>query len=170
MLGQPFLLVKNGWSIGLILNVMPCVLPVIALKILGFVRQGSDNPGRVRFLGIIYSLGVMVSFLALAGLVIGVKAAGHRAGWGMQFSSPQFLVILTILAVLTLAGADAAVTTTDMNIRFLAPCLSDATAEARVIKFGRTLCPVEVMIRDTAGKDVALAQVTYMRLEKMPSR
>jgi len=74
------------------------------------------------------------------------------------------------LAVLTLAGADAAVTTTDMIIRFLAPCLSDATAEARVIKFGRTLCPVEVMIRDTAGKDVALAQVTYMRLEKMPSR
>ena len=74
------------------------------------------------------------------------------------------------MAVLTLAGADAAVTTTDMNIRFLAPCLSDATAEARVIKFGRTLCPVEVMIRDAAGKDVALAQVTYMRLEKMPSR
>jgi acyl-coenzyme A thioesterase PaaI-like protein len=57
-----------------------------------------------------------------------------------------------------------------MNIRFLAPCLSDATADARVIKFGRTLCPVEVMIRDAQGNDVALAQVTYMRLQKMPSR
>ena len=74
------------------------------------------------------------------------------------------------MAVLTLAGADAAITTTDMNIRFLAPCVSDATAKARVIKFGRTLCPVEVMIRDAAGKDVALAQITYMRLEKMPAR
>ena len=85
---------------GLILNVMPCVLPVIALKILGFVRQGTDHPGRVRFLGIVYSVGVLVSFLVLAGLVIGVKAAGHRAGWGMQFSSPQFLVVLTILVTL----------------------------------------------------------------------
>jgi uncharacterized protein (TIGR00369 family) len=52
------------------------------------------------------------------------------------------------LAVLTLAGADAAVTTTDMNIRFLAACRSDATAEARILKFGKTLCPVSVEIRD----------------------
>src|SRR5256885_9949899 len=73
------------------------------------------------------------------------------------------------MAVLTLAGADAAVTTTDMNIRFLAPCLSDATAEARVIKFGRTLCPVEVMIRDAAGKDVALAQVTDRKSTRLNS-
>jgi uncharacterized protein (TIGR00369 family) len=68
------------------------------------------------------------------------------------------------IAVLTLAGADANVTTTDMNIRFLAACRSDATAEARVIKFGKTLCPVAVTLRDAAGKEVAVAQVTYMRL------
>ena len=77
---------------GLILNVMPCVLPVIALKILGFVGQAKDEPRRVRKLGLIYALGVLVSFLVLAGLVIGVKAAGHKAGWGMQFGNPQFLV------------------------------------------------------------------------------
>lgn len=53
------------------------------------------------------------------------------------------------VAVLTLAGAHAAVTTTDMNIRFLAPCRSDATAYARIIKFGKTLCPVSVEVRDT---------------------
>ena len=68
------------------------------------------------------------------------------------------------IAVLTLAGADANVTTTDMNIRFLAACRSDATAEARVIKFGKTLCPVAVTLRDAAAKEVAVAQVTYMRL------
>jgi len=85
---------------GLILNVMPCVLPVIALKILGFVGQGRDEPGRVRVLGLIYALGVLVSFLLLAGLVIGVQAAGHKAGWGMQFGSPEFLVGLTTLVTL----------------------------------------------------------------------
>ena len=85
---------------GLILNVMPCVLPVIALKILGFVGQAKDEPRQVRKLGLIYALGVLVSFLVLAGLVIGVKAAGHKAGWGMQFGNPQFLVLLTALVTL----------------------------------------------------------------------
>ena len=79
---------------GLILNVMPCVLPVIALKILGFVGQARNEPRRVRQLGLIYALGVLVSFIILSGLVIGVRAAGHKAGWGMQFGNPQFLVVL----------------------------------------------------------------------------
>ncbi len=74
------------------------------------------------------------------------------------------------VAVLSLAGADAITTTTDMNIRFLAPCLTDLTAEAKVIKFGATLCPVSVELRDADGKLVAVAQVTYMRLSKMPRR
>ncbi len=82
---------------GLILNVMPCVLPVIALKILGFVSQSKDDPRRVRKLGLIYALGVLASFLVFAGLVIGVKAAGHKVGWGMQFANPEFLVVLTVL-------------------------------------------------------------------------
>ena len=85
---------------GLILNIMPCVLPVIALKVLGFVSQANDNPARVRKMGLIYALGVWTSFALMAGLVIGVKAAGHQAGWGMQFANPQFLVILTILITL----------------------------------------------------------------------
>jgi thiol:disulfide interchange protein DsbD len=85
---------------GLILNVMPCVLPVIALKILGFVGQAKGERGRVRALGLIYGLGVLSSFLVLAGVVIAVKAAGHRAGWGMQFGNPEFLVGLTTLVTL----------------------------------------------------------------------
>ena len=85
---------------GLILNLMPCVLPVIALKILGFVTEAHSEPRRVRALGLVYALGVLVSFLALAGIVIGVNAAGHHAGWGMQFGSPVFVVGLTTLVLL----------------------------------------------------------------------
>lgn len=85
---------------GLILNIMPCVLPVIALKILGFVGQAKENPSRARFLGLVYAAGVLVSFLVLAGLVLGVKAAGHKAGWGIQFSSPYFLIAITTLVTL----------------------------------------------------------------------
>jgi thiol:disulfide interchange protein len=85
---------------GLILNIMPCVLPVIALKILGFVSEARSSPRRVRALGGIYAVGVLFSFLVLAAIVIGVKAAGHQAGWGMQFGSPIFIVCLTTLVTL----------------------------------------------------------------------
>lgn len=85
---------------GLILNVMPCVLPVIALKVLGFVNQSKVHPGRVRVLGLVYGAGVLTSFLALALMVLGVKAAGHQAGWGMQFGNPIFVVALTVLVTL----------------------------------------------------------------------
>ncbi len=67
-------------------------------------------------------------------------------------------------AVMTLNGPDEPMTTTDMNIRFLAPCRSDLTAEARVIKFGRTLVPLAVDLFDAAGVRVAVAQVSYLRL------
>ncbi len=85
---------------GLILNIMPCVLPVIALKILGFVSESKSSPQRVRALGGVYAIGVLFSFLILAAIVIGVKAAGHQAGWGMQFGSPIFLVCLITLVML----------------------------------------------------------------------
>lgn len=85
---------------GLILNVMPCVLPVIALKILGFVSQAREAPGRVRQLGLIYGLGVMVSFLALAGIAIAVQRAGGQAGWSTAFQNPQFRVLITVLIIL----------------------------------------------------------------------
>ncbi len=85
---------------GLILNIMPCVLPVIALKILGFVNEARSEPRHVRMLGLVYALGVLASFLVLAAVVIGVKAAGHKAGWGMQFGNPIFLVCLVTLVTL----------------------------------------------------------------------
>src|SRR4029079_3953666 len=85
---------------GLILNIMPCVLPVIALKILGFVNESQSEPRQVRRLCAIYALGVLVSFLALAAVVIGVQQAGRAANWGMQFQNPTFLVLLTLLVTL----------------------------------------------------------------------
>ncbi len=85
---------------GMILNIMPCVLPVIALKIFGFVNQAKDSPARVRQLGLVYCLGVLASFLVLAGIVIGVQQAGKNASWGMQFQNPIFLVSMVILVTL----------------------------------------------------------------------
>jgi thiol:disulfide interchange protein DsbD len=85
---------------GLILNIMPCVLPVIALKIFGFVNEAKSEPRHVRKLGLVYALGVIVSLMVLAAIVIGVKASGLIPTWGMQFGSPVFLVCLTTLITL----------------------------------------------------------------------
>jgi thiol:disulfide interchange protein/DsbC/DsbD-like thiol-disulfide interchange protein len=85
---------------GLILNIMPCVLPVISLKILSFVKQSREAPGHVRKLGLIYVLGVLVSFLVLAGIVIAIQLAGGNANWGMHFQNPKFLVAMTVLVAL----------------------------------------------------------------------
>lgn len=85
---------------GLILNIMPCVLPVIALKIFGFVNQAKESPARVRMLGLVYCLGVLASFVVLAGVVIGVQQAGKNASWGMQFQNPIFLVSMITLVTL----------------------------------------------------------------------
>jgi len=85
---------------GLILNIMPCVLPVLALKILGFVRQAGSNPRHVRNLGFIYGAGVLSSFLVLGLVALGVQAAGSLAGWSTAFQNPQFRVLLCILLLL----------------------------------------------------------------------
>ncbi|MSU32271.1 MAG: hypothetical protein EXS25_06375 [Pedosphaera sp.] len=85
---------------GLVLNIMPCVLPVLALKVLGFVGQANQKPGRVRLLGSVYGAGVLTSFLALALLVIAVKSTGGTASWGMQFQNPKFLLLMTLLVLL----------------------------------------------------------------------
>lgn len=69
-------------------------------------------------------------------------------------------------AVLTLTGAAIPITTTDMSIRFLAPCRTDARATAKVIKAGRTLAVVEINIHDMNGRHAAVAQASYMLLRK----
>jgi thiol:disulfide interchange protein len=85
---------------GMILNVMPCVLPVISLKILSFVNQSKESPGKVRVLGFYFAAGVFVSFMVLAALVLVVKVAGGNPTWGQQFQDPRFLVVMTVLLTL----------------------------------------------------------------------
>lgn len=67
-------------------------------------------------------------------------------------------------AIVTQTGPDEPLLTTDMHVRYLAPCLGDVTAVGRLIKLGKTLCPVSIEMFDPAGKPVAVAQVTYIRL------
>jgi thiol:disulfide interchange protein DsbD len=91
---------------GLILNVMPCVLPVLSIKVLGFARGRSAQAMRLH--GLFYGAGVLASFLALAGLLIALKAAGSAVGWGFQLQSPVFVGLLALLftaLALNLSGA-----------------------------------------------------------------
>jgi len=98
-----WLILGGAFLGGMILNIMPCVLPVISLKILGFVQQSQESSGRVRKLGLTYGLGVLFSFLVLAGMMIAVKKSTGMASWGMQMQNPYFnLVLLLVVALVAL--------------------------------------------------------------------
>ncbi len=85
---------------GMILNVMPCVLPVIAIKVLSFFEQARDEPARVRLLGLTFTAGIISSFLVLAAIVIAIQATGRTVGWGFQFQYPGFLIAMSALVLL----------------------------------------------------------------------
>ena len=68
------------------------------------------------------------------------------------------------IAIFTRTGVETKLATTDMNIRFLAPCLSHVTAKAKIIKQGKTMCPVAIDLFDEENRHVAVAQVNYMLL------
>jgi thiol:disulfide interchange protein len=82
---------------GLILNIMPCVLPVIALKVFGLVRMAGDHPSQVKKLGWIFSAGILSAFLALALVVILLQIAGQQVGWGFQFQEPLFVIAMSAI-------------------------------------------------------------------------
>lgn len=96
---------------GLILNVMPCVLPVLTIKALSFA--GGAHAGAARRHGLFYLAGVMATFLLLAGLLTGLRAAGEAVGWGFQLQSPTvtsglallfFAIGLNLLGVFDIGG------------------------------------------------------------------
>ncbi|HEX2885805.1 protein-disulfide reductase DsbD family protein [Vineibacter terrae] len=102
------------WSIllvallgGLVLNLMPCVLPVLSLKVLGAIGHGGSAPARVRAGFLASAAGVITSFLVLAGAAVALKQAGLAVGWGIQFQQPAFIafmVVVVLLFALNLAG------------------------------------------------------------------
>ncbi len=85
---------------GLILNLMPCVLPVLSLKVLSVVGHGGGAPRAVRISFLASSAGIIVSFLLLAAILAGLKAAGGAVGWGIQFQQPWFLTAMVVILVL----------------------------------------------------------------------
>src|SRR5204862_1605062 len=82
---------------GVILNLMPCVLPVLSIKILGFVSQAQEDPVRVRRHGYAFGLGVVASFWILAGIIQALKIGGEEVGWGFQLQHPAVNAVLAAI-------------------------------------------------------------------------
>lgn len=89
-----------GLAGGLILNAMPCVLPVLSLKVFGMVRSASAGRRAVVAGSLATAAGIVVSFWALAGVAAAAKAAGSAVGWGIQFQNPAFVTFLAAVVVL----------------------------------------------------------------------
>lgn len=94
-----------GWALllsflgGALLNLMPCVFPVLALKAYGFTRMVQEGQGRVGGHAVAYTAGILASMLVLALAVIGIRAAGHGVGWGFQFQEPLFVAAVSGLLI-----------------------------------------------------------------------
>ena len=82
---------------GIILNLMPCVLPVLSLKLFSLIKQAGESRGRLLALGGATTAGILVSFWVLTAVVAAVKAGGGSAGWGMQFQSAGFIAFMVVL-------------------------------------------------------------------------
>jgi len=90
---------------GLILNLMPCVFPILAIKVLGFARHANDRRAH-RINGIAYTAGVLLSFIALGLLLLALRSAGQSLGWGFQLQNPSVVAALALL--FTLIGLNLA--------------------------------------------------------------
>ena len=89
---------------GFILNFMPCVLPVLALKFVGVVSHAARGRGAIRVGFLASAAGIIASFLTLAAIAVGFQAAGVAVGWGLQFQQPIFLVAMAAILVLFAAN------------------------------------------------------------------
>jgi thiol:disulfide interchange protein len=92
---------------GLILNLMPCVFPVLFLKGLSLVNSGNEERHQLRTHGLVYTAGILASFWALVAVLLTLRGAGSKLGWGFQFQSPVFLALMAGLLFflgLSLAG------------------------------------------------------------------
>jgi thiol:disulfide interchange protein len=91
---------------GLILNLMPCVFPVLAMKAASLAIHGGAETGEAKRQGLAFGAGAIVTFLVLAGLLIGLRTAGNAVGWGFQLQDPPVVAVLALLmlAVALISG------------------------------------------------------------------
>jgi len=85
---------------GVILNLMPCVFPVLGVKVLGFVQLSGNDPGKIKKHGLVFTLGVIVSMWILAAVILGIKASTGNVAWGDQMKNPYFVGSMAILLTL----------------------------------------------------------------------
>ncbi|MRD49414.1 protein-disulfide reductase [Caenimonas koreensis DSM 17982] len=90
---------------GLILNLMPCVFPILAIKVVAFTKHADDRRGH-RIAGLAYTAGVIASFVALGAVMLALRAAGEQLGWGFQLQSPAVVAVLA--ALFTVIGLNLA--------------------------------------------------------------
>ena len=88
-----------GFIGGFILNLMPCVLPVISLKIFGFIQHAGDSRGRIFGNGLAFAIGIFAWFIGLAALMIALKSAGREITWAFQFTNPYFVVAMSAVVL-----------------------------------------------------------------------
>jgi thiol:disulfide interchange protein DsbD len=88
-----------GFLGGLILNLMPCVLPVISLKIFGFIQHAGDSRARIFGNGLAFTAGIFGWFLGIALLLIGLKSAGREINWAFQFTNPMFVIAMSAVVL-----------------------------------------------------------------------
>ena len=97
-----FLALGLGLLGGLILNLMPCVFPVIGLKVMGFASSGAGSPSarrQMKAAALAFVAGIVLSFWFLGGLMLALRAAGSAVGWGFQLQSPAFVAAMALLFV-----------------------------------------------------------------------
>jgi thiol:disulfide interchange protein len=82
---------------GILLNLMPCVFPVLGIKVMGFVEHAHGDERAMKLQGLVFTAGVVASFLVLAGLMLALRAGGTQLGWGFQLQSPVFVTLLAAL-------------------------------------------------------------------------
>ena len=89
-----------GFIGGFILNLMPCVLPVISLKIFGFIKQSGESRAKIFRSGLAFTAGIFVWFIALALLLIALKSTGRDVTWGgFQFTNAYFVLVLSVIVL-----------------------------------------------------------------------
>jgi thiol:disulfide interchange protein len=88
-----------GFIGGFILNLMPCVLPVISLKIFGFIQQAGQSRQKILQSGLAFTAGIFAWFIGLALILIALKAAGHQITWAVQFTNPYFVLFMSVVVL-----------------------------------------------------------------------